>query len=155
MDNIHIYPTTDLGIREGSAPDVIIPVGQNVSLLPVSIPELFNKKIFDPASTLVGYNLTTATIEVETNIQSTSQKGSDKYAATFKLFEKLASFGINKDVMWELKKLGNHIKMNRNLFVDSGLTLAAQFNTLTATVNQKIEKHKEDRANSINRSDRK
>lgn len=157
MEKLNLNITNPTGneiiIREGEAPRVIIPAGQEVSFIPSFFKELIDKKTFDPAATLVKYSILNGVICIETCIKSTEQNGIDIYKGTFKLNEKLGSFQINKDHMWQLKPLGDHIKMNRNLFPDSdkALDLAAMFKTLTATVNQKIEKHKDDRANSVDR----
>lgn len=151
--SLNVIADKELTIREGSAPDIIIPTGQVVEFIPSFFPELVKKKTFNPEVTLVKYSINQGLITIESNIKSPYQKGIDTYKGTYRINEKLHSFKINKDHMWNLKSLGDHIKMNRNLFPDpdKALVIAAQFKTLTATVNQKIERHKDDRANSLDR----
>jgi hypothetical protein len=153
MQELRLNVTTandEMVVRTGKAPDVIIPTGQHVRMLPQSMDELVTKKIFNPECTLVEVDKENGSIVIETNIKNTYQSGSDIYSTHLVIDSTLDDFGINKNHYWEPKELSRLIKMNRNL-VDGGLELAGKLNNLIAKVNKNIEKRQDDRANTIDR----
>lgn len=140
----------EITIREGKAPEVIIPEGSIHGIIPSSIDEVIRKIKFDPNCTLVEVDRANLTIKITTNMKSTTQKKADIYYAQFKPASELTQFKINQEHYWDPKELSRLIKMNRHM-IDDGLTIAGNLNNLLAKVNKNIEKRQDDRANTIDR----